>query len=78
MKECCAKYLDEQFGGDADIVGEIYGEYVSAVREKIAEAAFSRLLARIADSSLQPCTIALPADLVVRASSSVHAAHRRR
>lgn len=46
--------------------------------EKIAEAAFSRLLARIADSSLQPCTIALPADLVVRESSSVHAAHRRR
>ena len=38
MKECCAKYLDEQFGGDADIVGEIYGEYVSSVREKIAEA----------------------------------------
>ena len=37
--------------------------------EKIAEVAFRRLLARIADPSLQPCTIALPADLVVRASS---------
>lgn len=36
---------------------------------KIAEVAFRRLLARIADPSLQPCTIALPADLVVRASS---------
>jgi LacI family transcriptional regulator len=46
--------------------------------EKIAEVAFRRLLSRIADSSLQPCTIALPADLVVRASSSVHAAYRRR
>ena len=37
--------------------------------EKIAEVAFHRLLARIADPSLQPCTISLPADLVVRASS---------
>ena len=38
MKECCKTYLDEQFGGDADVVGEIYGEYVSSVHEKIAEA----------------------------------------
>ena len=38
MKECCAKYLEEQFGGDADIMNEIYGEYVSSIREKIAEA----------------------------------------
>ena len=38
MKECCAKYLEEQFGGDADIMNEIYGEYVSSVREKIVEA----------------------------------------
>ena len=38
MKECCRKYLDEQFGGDADIIGEIYGEYVSSVGEKLGEA----------------------------------------
>ena len=38
MKECCAKYLEEQFGGDADIMGEIYGEYVSSIHEKIGEA----------------------------------------
>lgn len=38
MKECCAKYLEEQFGGDADIMNEIYGEYVSSIHEKIAEA----------------------------------------
>ena len=38
MKECCRKYLDEQFGGDADIVGEIYSEYVSSVGAKLAEA----------------------------------------
>ena len=37
--------------------------------EKIAEVAFRRLLARISDPSILPCTIALPADLVVRASS---------
>ena len=38
MKECCKAYLDEQFGGDADIVNEIYAEYVASIREKIAEA----------------------------------------
>ena len=38
MKECCKAYLDEQFGGDADVVAEIYGEYVSSVREKLGEA----------------------------------------
>ena len=38
MKDCCRVYLDEQFGGDADIVAEIYGEYVSSVHEKIGEA----------------------------------------
>ena len=37
MKECCEKYLNGQFGGDADIVGEIYGEYVSSVDAKLAE-----------------------------------------
>ena len=38
MKECCRKYLDEQFGGDADVMGEIYSEYVSSVGDKLAEA----------------------------------------
>ena len=38
MKECCKTYLDEQFGGDADITAEIYGEYVSSMHAKIGEA----------------------------------------
>jgi len=38
MKECCRVYLDEQFGGDADVMGEIYGEYVSSVVAKKSEA----------------------------------------
>ena len=38
MKECCRKYLDEQFGGDADVMGEIYSEYVASVGAKLAEA----------------------------------------
>ena len=38
MKECCKQYLDGQFGGDADVVGEIYGEYAASMREKMAEA----------------------------------------
>ena len=38
MKECCKKYLDEQFGGDAEVIGEIYGEYVASVGEKLNEA----------------------------------------
>ena len=37
MKECCRKYLDEQFGDD-EIVKEIYNEYVASAHEKIAEA----------------------------------------
>ena len=45
--------------------------------EKIAEVAFRRLLARIADPSLQPCTISLPADLVVRASSGQPMSHKK-
>lgn len=39
MKECCAKYLAEQFGGDDDLANEIYGEYVKSLGEKVAEAA---------------------------------------
>ena len=38
MKECCRKYLEEQFGGDADVMGEIYSEYVSSAGAKLAEA----------------------------------------
>ena len=37
MKECCKKYLIEQFGDD-DIIGEIYGEYASSAIEKTGEA----------------------------------------
>ena len=38
MKECCEKYLNEQFGNDAAVVNEIYAEYVSSVNVKAAEA----------------------------------------
>lgn len=38
MKECCKQYLDEQFGGDADTVAEIYKEYVTSVGAKLSEA----------------------------------------
>ena len=36
MKQCCKDYLMEQFG-DEEVVGEIYGEYVKSVREKLPE-----------------------------------------
>ena len=38
MKDSCESYLREQFGDDADVIGEIYGEYVSSIKEKIDEA----------------------------------------
>ena len=38
MKPCCKQYLDEQFGGDADMVNEIYGEYASSMKEKAQDA----------------------------------------
>ena len=38
MKDSCESYLREQFGDDADVIGEIYGEYVSSRGEKIGEA----------------------------------------
>ena len=38
MKECCRKYLSEQFGNDTEVVDEIYAEYVSSVNVKAAEA----------------------------------------
>ena len=38
MKECCVAYLNEQFGNDAELVKEIYGEYVSSMRVKLGEA----------------------------------------
>ena len=42
MKPCCKTYLDEQFGGDEDVIGEIYREYVTSVAEKLGEAAAAR------------------------------------
>ena len=45
MKECCRVYLDEQFGGDADVLGEIYGEYVASLKEKLQEADATRAAA---------------------------------
>jgi HPt (histidine-containing phosphotransfer) domain-containing protein len=38
MKECCRKYLSEQFGGDMEVVDAIYAEYVSSFGAKMAEA----------------------------------------
>ena len=38
MKDCCKNYLNEQFGGDEEIIGEIYAEYVASLGVKIAEA----------------------------------------
>ena len=38
MKKCCEDYLREQFGGDADIMNEIYAEYVASIGEKLKEA----------------------------------------
>ena len=38
MKECCRKYLAEQFGDDEDVVAEIYSEYDSSINAKTAEA----------------------------------------
>ena len=38
MKECCRKYLTEQFEGDAEVVDAIYAEYVSSIGTKVAEA----------------------------------------
>ena len=38
MKECCRKYLTEQFGDDAEVVDAIYSEYVSSVVTKMGEA----------------------------------------
>ena len=38
MKECCRKYLAEQFGDDAEVIDAIYAEYVSSIAAKTAEA----------------------------------------
>ena len=37
MKECCRKYLTEQFGDDPEVVNAIYAEYVSSIGAKMAE-----------------------------------------
>lgn len=39
MKPCCKAFLSEQFGGDEDIVAEIYAEYVTSLHAKAQEAA---------------------------------------
>ena len=38
MKECCKNYLNEQFGGDADIIESVYTLYAESVGDKLAEA----------------------------------------
>ena len=38
MKECCRTYLNEQFGGDAEVVDAIYAEYVTSIGAKMGEA----------------------------------------
>ena len=38
MKECCRKYLNEQFGDDAEVVDAIYAEYVTSIGVKMSEA----------------------------------------
>lgn len=38
MKPCCEAYLNEQFGGDADIVSDIYAEYAKSLRARAVEA----------------------------------------
>lgn len=38
MKECCRRYLTEQFGDDAESIDAIYAEYVMSIAEKTAEA----------------------------------------
>lgn len=39
MKASCKAFLGEQFGGDEDIVKEIYEEYTASAREKTEELA---------------------------------------
>ena len=51
MKQCCKDYLMEQFG-DEDVVGEIYGEYVSSIKEKLPE--FDAALAQENWTTLDP------------------------
>ena len=38
MKECCRKYMIEQFGDDPEVVESIYAEYVSSIGAKMVEA----------------------------------------
>ena len=38
MKDCCRKYLTEQFGDDTEVVDAIYAEYVSSISVKMTEA----------------------------------------
>ena len=34
MKECCRSYMEAEFGGDQDVIAEIYAEYAKSVKEK--------------------------------------------
>ena len=38
MKKECKAYLAEQFGGDEDVMNELYGEYVQSAGVKMKEA----------------------------------------
>ena len=40
MKDCCRKYLTEQFGNDPEVVEGIYAEYVLSVNAKRLERVF--------------------------------------
>lgn len=37
MKDCCRKFLNEQFEGDESVVEEIYAEYRVSMGEKLGE-----------------------------------------
>ena len=42
MTEGVAKWLDEQFGGEQEIIREVYAEYLRSSAEKIAEGRAAR------------------------------------
>ena len=39
MKPEIKAWLDDQFGGDPDIIAEVFGEYVTTTKEKLVELA---------------------------------------
>lgn len=42
MKECVSKWLNEQFGGDTDVIGMVYEEYKSTMGRLIVDLADAR------------------------------------